>query len=113
MTDVSIEVTPFSPPKIKVSPDRAVAKLDQQPTLRWVPTGNLEIQYIGFSRPVGVNRDIEIPHEDPQNPGEWIATNANRSKDLYSYTVYARAEDGSVLSSDPQIENEGTSGDGG
>lgn len=112
MTDIPIEVTPFNSTKIKVSPDRAVAKLDQQPTLRWVPQGNLEIQYIGFSSPVGPLGDIEIPHEDSKNPGEWIAANANRSKELYSYTVYARAEDGSVLSSDPQIENEGTSGGG-
>ena len=115
MSEVKLTVSLFSSSKLKVSPDRGVALKDEEPTIRWVPSSNLTIQYIGFADPVGSGQEIGIPHEDPQNPGEWIASNSNTQKDLYSYTIYAERSGDVVISSDPQIENEGKSGglDGG
>ena len=75
-----------------------------------VPSSNITIQYIGFADPVGSGQEIGIPQEDSQNPGQWIASNANNQKDLYSYTIYAKRSGDVVISSDPQIENEGKSG---
>ncbi len=118
MSELKLQVSIFSETKLKISPDRGVAAMDEEPTIRWVPSGNLEIQYIGFADPVGDGCAIGIPHEDTSNnKGEWIATNANTTKELFSYTVYAKVSDGTgkskVISSDPQIENEGKSGGAG
>lgn len=113
MPEVSMNVTQFTSSKLKITPDRGIARKDEQPTLRWTPAGGLTIQYIGFAAPVGSGEEIGVPQEDPANLGQWIATNSNQSRNLFSYTVFARTTDGRVISSDPQIENEGTSGGGG
>lgn len=107
-SEVKLTVSVFSNSKIKVSPDRGVALMDEEPTIRWVPTGGLTIEYIGFADPVGPGQDIEIPADD--GTGAWTAKNYNGSKALYNYTIYAKQSNGVVISSDPQIENEGKSG---
>ena len=111
MPEVPITVSIFSPTKLRVDPPVAKALLDETPTLRWKPASNVTIQYIGFTTPVGKNQQIGIPREDSANQGQWIASDANTAANLFTYTVYAINENtGEVISSDPQIENEGTSG---
>lgn len=114
MPDIPITVSLFTPTKLKVDPPVAVASQDETPTLRWKPGANLTIQFIGFAGPVGSGEEIGIPEKDSSHPGDWIASDANSAKGLYTYTVYATNEQtGTVISSDPQIENEGKSGVGG
>ena len=110
MPDVPMTVSLFTPSKLQVNPPVGKALMNQQPTLRWSATGSLTIQYIGFNRPVGPGQQIEVPHKDPDNPADWIAKDLNQYKDLFTYSVFAMTGDGRVLSTDPQIENEGTSG---
>jgi hypothetical protein len=110
VNEVSMHVTRFTDTKLKINPDRGVAFKDTAPTLRWIPASGLTIEYVGFNNPVGDNHEIGVPQKDPSNPGHWIATNKNTRKDLFSYSVWARLSDGRVLSTDPQIENEGKEG---
>lgn len=90
-------------------PSTGVAKLDEEPTLRWSPVGNLTIKFVGFAQPVGENEEIGIPKDAGE--GDWTASNRNTAKNLFSYTVFAETNDGRIISTDPQIENEGKSGD--
>jgi|GEM_PF-1832546 len=110
MSDLQINVSLFTQNKLKVAPNSGRAMMDTAPTIRWIPSSNITIQYIGFSNPVGPGQEIGVPKEDSANPGQWIATDANFSKAIYPYTIYATRNDDVVISSDPQIENEGKSG---
>jgi len=111
MPDIPITVSLFTPTKLKVDPPVAVAAQGTTPTLRWKPAANVTIQYIGFADPVGPDQEISIPAKDASNPSQWIASDRNSAKGLFTYTVYARNDQtGDVISSDPQIENEGKAG---
>jgi hypothetical protein len=65
---------------------------------------------VGFNDPVGPGEPIGVPAPDPAKPTEWIATNSNPTEAVFVYNVWAKLSDGRVISSDPEIENEGQGG---
>lgn len=111
--DIPIQVTLKSPTKLQVEPSRARVPKDEEPTLRWTPAShNIEIQFIGFNDPVGPSSDIGQPEPDGDKPTDWIASDRNTVQRTFTYTVYAlNSQTGNVISSDPEIENEGKSGE--
>lgn len=109
---VSIQVSLASPTKLQANPPVAKAPKDEEPTLEWSPVGNIEIRFIGFDDPVGGSNDLGEPQKDPQGTDKWIASDRNRTAQRFPYTIYAlNTETGAVISSDPEIENEGKSGE--
>lgn len=113
MAEVPINVLPFpaaNPTKLKIQPSLAPVSQNEEPTLRWIPQNGLTIEYVGFAAPVGPDEQIEVPHPDPNNGTQWIAHDRNDIPALFSYSVFAKTASGVVISSDPQIENEGKGG---
>lgn len=107
--DVSLESG-----KVKAAPNDAVIEKGTTTTLKWDPSDDLKIRFIGFAEPVGPDKAIDPPKSQSSNaPGiPWIAVDRNPRYEIFDYTIYVE-KDGVVYSSDPRIVNEGQGDAGG